>query len=115
MAQRSFFWKHGKPLAKAAMITVFVLIVETFQLTGIPLQFRLSGNLALKLLSIALGTRFGWWDIVAYLAGISGVYLVDCFYRRRSVNTPYTSVFHEASQGTREHTLRCSGKPAQRI
>ncbi len=83
----SLFWKQGKPLAKAGIITIFVLAVETFQLTGIPLQLWLSGNITLKLLSIVLGTHFSWWDVVAYLVGIAGVYLLDSLYGSRQMTS----------------------------
>lgn len=73
----SLVWKAGKPLAKAGISFVFVLAVETFQLTHIPLRLSASPNLVLKALSIVLGTTFAWWDIIAYMAGIVGVYLVD--------------------------------------
>ncbi len=45
------------------------LAVEFFQLTGIPLALRDSPALALRVLSLALGTVFSGWDIAAYAVG----------------------------------------------
>ena len=76
-------WNKMTPGRKATLTLVFVLAVELFQLTLIPLQFSLSDSLLLKFASIILGTHFAWWDIVAYLVGIAGVYLADRFYVSR--------------------------------
>ncbi len=76
-------WPRMAPGRKAVLTLLFVLAVELFQLTGIPLQFRLSDSPLFRFLSILLGTQFAWWDIVAYLVGIGGVYLVDRFYVRK--------------------------------
>ena len=73
----SLVWKSGTPLSKAGISILFMLAVETFQLTHIPLRLSASPNLVLKGLSIVLGTTFAWWDIVAYMVGIVGIYLVD--------------------------------------
>lgn len=56
--------------------SVFVVAVECFQLTGIPLQMR-QGNDLQKLVSILLGTRFSWADMAAYSIGLGTVMLVD--------------------------------------
>ena len=58
-----------------AMILVFA--IELFQLTGIPQDMRDSGSLPLQLLSIALGTKFGWYDIAAYAIGIIVANAID--------------------------------------
>lgn len=73
-------WPRATPGAKAIFTLLFVLAVELFQLTLIPLQFSLSDSFSLRLLSILLGTQFAWLDIVAYLAGIAGVFLADELY-----------------------------------
>lgn len=49
---------------------VIVLAIEAFQLTGIPLRMRESGNMPLKIISIVLGTKFAFLDIVAYVTGL---------------------------------------------
>lgn len=66
-------WRRGRPRPKAAVTAVVVIAIETFELTGIPYRFWTSGNLALRWLAVVLGTHFGWWDIVAYLMGITAV------------------------------------------
>jgi hypothetical protein len=73
-------WTPGR---KAVLTLVFVLTVEVFQLTLIPLRLSLSNSFLLRFASILLGTQFGWRDIVAYLLGIAGVYLADRFYVSR--------------------------------
>lgn len=73
-------WDRAASHARASVALVFVLAVELFQLTLIPLRLSLSDRFLLRFASILLGTQFGWWDIVAYLAGIGGVFLVDRFY-----------------------------------
>jgi len=62
--------------ARAAFIAIFVITVECFQLTGIPLRLR-KGNLIEKLLSIVLGTKFSWYDMLAYAVGIVSIVVVD--------------------------------------
>ena len=76
----SIVWEHGKPSHKAFITTVLMIAIELFQLTLIPLHFRLSGSSILKAVSIVLGTEFGWFDIVAYMVGILVIYIFDKFY-----------------------------------
>jgi hypothetical protein len=76
----SIVWDRGKPSRKAFITTVLMMAIELFQLTLIPLHFRSSDSSVLKAVSIVLGTKFGWFDIVAYLAGILIVYIFDRFY-----------------------------------
>jgi hypothetical protein len=73
-------WDRWQPRTKAGLTLAFVLVVEVFQLTSIPLQFSQSDSFCLRFASILLGTRFAWWDIVAYLVGIAGIYLLDRLY-----------------------------------
>jgi hypothetical protein len=73
-------WERAAPHTKAALTLIFVLAVELFQLTLIPLRLSLSDSFLPRLASILLGTQFAWWDIAAYLVGIGGVFLVDRFY-----------------------------------
>jgi hypothetical protein len=56
---------------------------ELFQLTSIPLDFQSSDSFVLQIISILLGTKFGWFDIVAYLAGISFISTLDTLYIRK--------------------------------
>lgn len=73
-------WDRWTPGRKAVLTLIFVLTVEVFQLTLIPLHLSLSDSFILRLVSILLGTQFAWWDIGAYLVGIASVYLADWFY-----------------------------------
>ena len=56
---------------------ITILAIEAFQLTGIPLELRQSGNQLAYYLSIALGTKFSYLDIVAYMVGIVSVACID--------------------------------------
>jgi hypothetical protein len=73
----SLFWDKGVPLAKASSIMVLMILIESFQLTLIPLNFRLSSNIFLRLLSIVLGTKFAWLDLVSYAVGILAIFLLE--------------------------------------
>ena len=76
----SIIWHSGNALWKAFIITILTIAIELFQLTLIPLQFRLSDSFVLKNIAILLGTKFSWFDIIAYLVGILVIYIVDQFY-----------------------------------
>lgn len=67
--------KNTFHLSLYSLITV--LAIEAFQLTGIPLELRQSGNQFAYYLSIALGTKFSYLDIVAYMVGIVSVACID--------------------------------------
>jgi hypothetical protein len=82
----SIVWDRDKPSRKAFVTTVLMIAIELFQLTLIPLHFRLSGNSILKAVSIVLGTEFSWFDIVAYLAGILVIYIIDRFYLYKEID-----------------------------
>jgi hypothetical protein len=73
----SILWGEGSPPKKAILTVALMSGIEAFQLTLIPLQFRLSDHTILKVISILLGTTFSWLDLIAYLAGISAIYIVD--------------------------------------
>jgi hypothetical protein len=79
-------WDGMSPGKKAILTLVFVLVVEVFQLTLIPLQFSLSDNFLLQFASILLGTQFAWWDILAYSVGIVGVYFADRAWQGRELD-----------------------------
>jgi hypothetical protein len=76
-------WNRGGTRSKALLTLLFVLAVEVFQLTLIPLRFSQSDSFFLRFASILLGTQFAWPDIVAYLVGIVGVYFFDERWLRR--------------------------------
>ena len=69
---------HPKADAKWRVLftALFVVSVECFQLTGIPLELRAKGGFA-KFFSILLGTVFSWFDMLAYFVGIIAIWLVD--------------------------------------
>ena len=67
---------HHRLRSRLVTSGVFVLSVECFQLTGIPLELRQQGGFA-QLLSICLGTKFAWLDIVAYFVGLACVATLD--------------------------------------
>ncbi|GAA5531429.1 DUF2809 domain-containing protein [Herpetosiphon gulosus] len=54
----------------ALLAFVIVVLIEVFQLTGIPLQLRGADHGLLRLLAVLLGTTFNGWDIVSYAVGI---------------------------------------------
>jgi hypothetical protein len=54
----------------AALAFTLVLAIESFQLTGIPDQMHTSANRLISALSVALGTTFSIYDIIAYVFGI---------------------------------------------
>lgn len=66
----SLLWAGGSALYKAWIVLVAMSMIETFQLTHIPLLFSRSENMLLKLAAILLGTQFSWLDLLAYLIGI---------------------------------------------
>jgi hypothetical protein len=76
-------WDRGRARSKALFTLLFVLAVEVFQLTLIPLRFSESDSYFLRFASILLGTQFAWLDLVAYSVGIAGVYLLDERWLRR--------------------------------
>lgn len=61
-------------LAMAAMIAI-----EAFQLTMIPARLIASDRLPVRLLARLLGTQFAFGDLLAYSAGIGGLYFYDRF------------------------------------
>ena len=86
-----------KPIAHFWAACIIVGAIETFQLTGIPLSMRESENAIAKLISIALGTKFGIWDLFAYLVGLIGIHLGD----RRIGKPPAPDAFTSAKQAER--------------
>ena len=67
-------------LFRSVATAVFVICVEFFQTTGIPLQMRNSGNALMKFVSVVLGTKFGWGDVLAYFVGLAAVSVFDRSY-----------------------------------
>lgn len=69
-----------RPRSTTALLAfMIVVLIEAFQLTGIPLQLRSADHGLLRLLAVVLGTTFNGWDIVSYGVGILVVFVVDWF------------------------------------
>lgn len=62
------------------LAAILVLAIELFQLTGIALEWRKNGSGLQKLISVPLGTKFGFWDLLAYTVGLAGIYGLDRFW-----------------------------------
>ena len=73
----SFVRPRAAPLAKLWLSMIIMILIEAFQLAGIPLSFRLSESAVLQVVGILLGTHFALFDIIAYMVGIVVVYLLD--------------------------------------
>lgn len=68
-------WNPKKSVGFHAIVAmVWVFVIECFQLTGIPASMRQRDSLPLRMLSIALGTQFSWYDVLAYAFGILAAY-----------------------------------------
>lgn len=77
----SLIWPRGPIRAKIILTTIYVVAIETFQLTPIPTQLGQSDNPAVKLFAyLVLGSRFSGWDLLAYWVGIAGIGVIDRFY-----------------------------------
>lgn len=72
-------WLGGRALYKACTVMVFMAVIETFQLTQIPLQLSQSTNMVLRIMAVLLGTEFSWIDMLAYILGITAIFLIDQF------------------------------------
>jgi hypothetical protein len=80
----SLVWPAAPSRYRAGGTLILVWAIEIFQLTPIPAQLRLSENIFLRVLSFALGTTFGWADMVAYTLGVLLVGGVEYVWRRGS-------------------------------
>jgi hypothetical protein len=68
----ALLWSRAPPLGPAALALAGCIAVELFQLTGIPLQLRRSEALAVRAFAyLVLGSTFSWWDILAYVVGVT--------------------------------------------
>ena len=70
-------WPWQSVARRVVATTVFVICIECFQLTGIPMGMRESGNKIPELVSIVLGTKFSEYDLLAYAVGIIAVAAID--------------------------------------
>lgn len=65
-------------LGRKAVVALLIMVaIESFQLTGIPRQLSTQPQWLPRLLAIALGTHFAWFDLVAYAVGILAAYWLD--------------------------------------
>lgn len=64
---------------KRRALAAFALVgaIEVFQITGVPARLARSGSPALKIAAIVLGTKFSWYDLLAYAVGILVVCLLE--------------------------------------
>jgi Protein of unknown function (DUF2809) len=73
----SILWRWGKPTFKAVVAIGIMLLIESFQLTGIPSELRRHANPVWRIVAILLGTEFQWLDVVAYFVGITAIAILD--------------------------------------
>lgn len=62
---------------KALVALLLMVAIECFQITGFPYQLSLQTQWLPRLLAIALGTHFAWYDLVAYAVGTFIAYWLD--------------------------------------
>ena len=75
----AIIWPSQSIVVRALATAVFVICVECFQITGIPAQMRKNGNALMRLAAVVLGTKFSWWDMLAYFVGLVMVVGIDGF------------------------------------
>ena len=81
----SLIWGEGAVIVKVILTIVYVVAIETFQLTQIPASLSQSTNLAIRAFAyVVLGSGFSWWDMLAYGVGIGGISLIDKVYFARA-------------------------------
>lgn len=68
---------RSAPLRKAVAVMLIMTVLETFQLTAIPLGMSRSANILIKIIGRLIGTTFSWLDLAAYMAGIIVVFFGD--------------------------------------
>ena len=77
----SLVWRKGTTVGKALLTTAYVVVVEVFQLTQIPVYLNRSENFFVKTFAyVVLGSVFTWWDMLAYGVGIGGALILDKHY-----------------------------------
>jgi hypothetical protein len=85
----SLIWPKGAIAAKTIVTGVYVIAIEIFQLTPIPLQLSRSNNLAIRLFAYAvLGSRFSGWDLLAYGVGVTAMVGVEKLYFDSDLHYP---------------------------
>ena len=81
-------WPQLSPTRKMPITASAMLLIELFQLTGVPDRFAESGHIGLRLLAIVLGTAWSWRDLLGYAFGIAVVVLLDYGFRLPSAIRP---------------------------
>ncbi len=85
-------WNRAPVLVPPVVALVFCVAVESFQLTGIPLQLNRSEVVAVRILAaLVLGSTFSWWDILAYGIGVVLAAVVDMRFARSLHTAPATT------------------------
>ena len=70
-------WIAATPLRRSVVVMFVMTVLETFQLTSIPLELSKNENISMRTVGRLLGTTFSWLDLAAYFVGIAAVLLVD--------------------------------------
>jgi hypothetical protein len=85
----SLIWPKGTSAAKTVLTGMYVIAIETFQLTSIPVQLSRSNNLVIRLFAYAvLGSKFSGWDLLAYGVGLAAMVGVEKLYFGSDLSYP---------------------------
>ena len=68
---------NDPPPRRGVAAMIIMTLIETFQLTSIPLEMTRSSHIVPRIAGRLIGTTFSWLDLSAYAVGIAGVVLVD--------------------------------------
>ena len=78
----SLIWRDWSIAPKLLITAIYVVAIEAFQLTPVPTQLGQSRQIVVKLFAyVVLGSKFSWWDLLAYGVGIAAVVSVDRWIR----------------------------------
>jgi Protein of unknown function (DUF2809) len=73
----------SRAAASAVCAMIVMTAIELFQLTMIPAHMLSSEHLLTRICARLMGVEFSFLDLLAYGAGIGGIYLVDSSQRKR--------------------------------
>ena len=79
------------PLRRAVSSMVIMTLLETFQLTSIPLEMTRSSHIVPRIAGRLIGTTFSWLDLSAYTVGVAGVVPVDLYWLSNQGRKPRVS------------------------
>ena len=71
---------NDPPPRRGVAAMIIMTLIETFQLTSIPLEMTRSSHIVPRIAGRLIGTTFSWLDLSAYAVGIAGVVLVDLYW-----------------------------------